>query len=183
MIKSYNSFVNEKLVKNKWTDINPLDYSDELISLVQNAYKKTDLGSFVKTEEDLLKSDWKAIDIDEYPDIESTIFYRESRPNETFSNYKIQGIGHDNTKESITVLLNKLKYLLENGDYWIEASGALENVLYKMNIPYIDDEETLKKLFPHSNLKMLKDRGKYNRTISNNKDITETVFGNVKFKK
>lgn len=182
MIKSYNYFVNENLAKNKWIDINPIEFSDELISLVQNAYKKTDMGSFVNTTKDLIKSNWKAIDIDEYPDIEATIFYRKSRSNELFSNYKIQGIGHDGEKKSINVVLNKLRYLLEGGDYWVEASGSVEKILYDMDVSYINDENVIKKLFPNSNVKMLNNKGKYERTI-NGKIIQETIFGNIKFKK
>lgn len=181
--KPISKALNETLPKNKWIDIdNKSQYSDELIDLVQTAYKKSSEGSFINTKKDIIPSEWLSIDFDENPDIDATIFYRKSRPNETWSGKKIQGIGHDGTREAINIVLNKLNKLLNQNGNWVEASEALEHILYKLGVPYIKNEKKAKNIFPNSNLKMTGDKGKYERTLENGKKIKETIFGKPQVK-
>ena len=65
--------------------------------------------------------------------------------------------------------------LLNGKGWWVEASGALEHILYKKNVKYINDEAVLKRVFPDATF--IDDRGKYKRAIKN-KTIIETMFGN-----
>lgn len=182
----YNKFkdsdtnFNPDVVKRKKTwymlDTNDiLKVSDNIIDLVKTAYQHTELGSFIKTENDLLKStNWIAIDWDEYPDADATIFGRKTK-----YGLKIQGIGHDGEAISKELVINKLCNILNKDGYWIEASGALEHVLYKNNVPYISSEDVAQMIFPNSDLKMIGDKGKYQRYI-NDKVIKETIFGKPK---
>jgi hypothetical protein len=176
IIKEYSEFVLESIPKNKWIKTDPIEYDDELISLVQNAYKNTPDGSFINTKRDAVKSEWLSIDIDEYPELDATIFYRGPRENEAWIGKKLQGIGHDGSIKSIGILLNKLNKLLNDNGIWIEASDQLEKILYKMNIPYVNDEELAKQIFPNSELKFIGDKGKYDRIIKSKGKI-ETIFG------
>jgi hypothetical protein len=166
----------EDLPKNKWVDVDPIKYSDDLISIVQTAYKNTPAGSFVNSKKDLMGSDWHSIDIDSDPDVDATIFYRKPRGGETWKGVKIQGIGHDGSRNAIDKVLKQLKTLLGRRGVWVEASDALEHVLYKMGVQYIDDQSVARKVFPNTGLEMTGNRGQYTRTAGSSK-VKETIFG------
>lgn len=149
-----------------------LKVSDNIIDLVKTAYSTTKDGSFVNNKSDIKRSFyWNAIDIDEYPDADAVIFGRKS-PN----GIKIQGIGHDGQVVAKKAVITKLIQLLNKNGYWVEASDALEHVLYKSNVPYVENEAMANSIFPNTNLKMIGDRGKYTRSESG-KIIKETIFG------
>ena len=167
----------EGLPKNKWVDVDPVKYSDDLISVVQTAYKSTPQGSFVNSKKDLMGSDWHSIDIDDEPDVDATIFYRKARGNESWKGIKIQGIGHDGSRPAIEKVLNRLKSMLSKKGVWIEASDALEHVLYKSGVNYISDEEMARKVFPDTDLEFTGNRGQYTRFAGSTK-VKETIFGN-----
>lgn len=181
LIESYKLFLEKELKKGKWGFPDVDDRADELIDLVQTAYRRTPEGSFVNSKGDLLPSEWLSIDFNQNPKLDATIFYREPRKNETWIGKKIQGLGHDDSKEAKTISLNKLIDVLGQDGVWVEASDALEHVLYKKGVPYIEDEDFLQSLFPNSGLKMTGDRGKYTRSVSGKK-IKETVFGKPRLK-
>ena len=184
MFKSFEEFINESIPKKKWVDLpKPVEYSLELINLVQKAYKKTDKGSFVNTAKDVDRSKWLSIDYDDYPDIDATIFYREARKDETWKGKKIQGIGHDNSKEGIQYVLGKLKEVLQQDGVWVEASDALEHVLYKMKVPYIKDSNLIEGIFPKGEVEFLNNKGKYQRKLATGELVTESIFGKPKLKK
>lgn len=152
-----------------------------LIEIVDIAYRNTNLGSFVKTMSDVLKSHWLVIDCDEYDDIDACIFYRQQRTNENWKGAKIQGIGHDGDYKAKRILMNKLiKVLNHNDGYWIEASGILESILNDKGVKKVTDKETLSKLFPDSKIEFI-ENGQYKRTLEDGSWVTETVFGNPKF--
>lgn len=155
-----------------------LKISDNIIDLIQTAYKNTDYGSFVNNEEDMLRSsDWFAIDIDNDPDADAVVFGRKTK-----FGLKIQGIGHDGKSMSKKIVLDKLYSLLNRDGFWIETSDKLEHLLYKNNIPYLEDIEKIKILFPESVIHMDGDKGRYVRTLKDNKRLRETVFGTPNFK-
>lgn len=173
-----------KLTKNHWElDISndaKLEVSDDLISLVQTAYSNTPQGSFVNNISNLLPSEWAIIDFDKDPDVDCAIFYRPARSNETWTGYKIQGLGHDGSRDSKDKSLEKLTQLLTKPSWWIEASDALRNVLLKRGLTPISDQNFLQKLFNDPNLHMI-DNGTYKRELSDS-IITESVFGNPKLR-
>ena len=45
----------------------------------------------------------------------------------------------------INLILKKLSNLLNQKGVWVEASDALEHILYKMGVPYIEDEDLIEK--------------------------------------
>ncbi len=170
-----------KLPKNQWVaDISNADKHEvggDLINLVQTAYSKTPQGSFVNSIKDVVPSDWHIIDFDEDPDVDSCIFYRGPRSNESWSGNKIQGIGHDGTSAGKQKVIGRTTDLLRQKGWWIESSDAMRAVLKKLNVPAVTDEKLLKKLFNDPNLKMI-DQDTYKRTLPTGGTVTETVFGN-----
>ena len=184
--KLISEYIEElSLKKGEWDNITPHVKSDpvakDIIDLIKTAYKDSSLGSFITSKSDLKNKNWLAIDYDDEPDIDATIFYREPRGNETWVGKKIQGIGHDGTLKSIEYVINKLKELLNKSGYWIEASEKLEKILYRIGVPYVDDEDLANKIFPNTNLKMIGKKGKYVR-VESGKKIEETIFGKPKVK-
>jgi hypothetical protein len=165
--------------KNVWYQLDDkevLVVSDNIIDLIKTAYNSTKLGSFVTSKSDLTRSIfWKSIDNDTDPHADAVIFGRKS-PN----GIKIQGIGHDGDKNSKDDIIKKLVSILKTPGYWIEASDALEHVLYKNNVPYVSSEKVGQSIFPNTNLKMIGDKGKYERTLENGTKIRETIFGRPK---
>lgn len=171
----------EDFQKMKWEIItsNPQKRleGERLIDIVDNAYKNTNLGSFVKTVSDVLKSHWFVIDCDEQDDIDACIFYREPRKNETWKGAKIQGIGHDGDYKAKKLLIEKLVNILNNKiGFWIEASDILESILSDKGAKKVEDINILRQLFPNSDIVML-ENGQYKRTLENGSWITESVFG------
>lgn len=178
-----------KFNKNSWklvvTDTAKTRLAPNFINLVQTAYAKTPEGSFVNTVKDVIPSNWIGIDWDKDPEADAVIFYRKNRPNEPWVGQKIQGIGHDAQRISIDKVIDKMKFYLKKDGWWVEASDALEHILYKdSSIPYIGSGLYASMIFPKTNLKMLNDRlkpGRYERTVSGHK-IKETIFGKPKLK-
>lgn len=168
-----------EFTKNRWslivTDNDKTNWAKELIDLVQNAYKNTNLGSFVQNSHQVRASDWVALDWDPDPELDCTVFYRSARPNEAWSGYKIQGIGHDGQAESKQKVLARVKNLLSKPGTWIESSDSLARTLGKLGLEPVTDEETLHRLFPNTNLRMMSDQS-YERDAGGRR-IREQVFG------
>ena len=170
-----------ELVKNRWqllvTSNEKHEWANNLIDLVHNAYKNTNLGSFVQNSSQVAASDWVALDWDPDPNLDCTVFYRRARPNESWTGYKIQGIGHDGKTESKQKVINRVKNLLTKPGVWIESSDAMARTLGKQGLNPVTDEQTLQQLFPNSNLTLLDNNGNYERIVDGRK-IREQVFGN-----
>jgi len=174
-----------KLTKNQWmADISnsaKQEIGGELINLVQTAYSNTSQGSFVNSIKDVIPSDWIIIDFDTDPDVDSCIFYRSPRGGELWSGHKIQGLGHDGTRASKDIAINKVNELLRLPGWWIESSGAMRTVLKKLDAPAITNVEVLQKLFNDPELTMI-DTDTYTRILPIGGRVSETVFGNPKVK-
>lgn len=180
--KEYNQYF-EDIKKGKWQDVKPEKRAEDLIRLVQIAYQNAPEGSFINSKRDLMGSDWHSIDWNKDPLLDATIFYRNPRSNETWKGIKIQGIGHNGQRPSIDIVLNRLKEMLNKRGIWVEASDAMEHVLYKMSAPYVDDEDFARKLFPNTDLKFTGKRpGQYTRKLQDGKRVTETIFGKPQLK-
>jgi hypothetical protein len=181
--ESYQNYLIEnEIPKGKWV-APPIkgQRGMELVKLVQSAYKNTTDGSYVNSISDLNPSKWLAKDYDTDPELDVTIFYRLPRSGEPWRGYKIQGIGHDGSPESKKRVLTKLKELLSKDGWWVEASDAMEHVLYKMGVPYIEDEGIVSGIFPNTDVKMTGNRGQYTRSLGS-KTLKETLFGRPKLK-
>jgi len=168
--------------KNKWAHLlvrDKTEYHQDLIGIVDSAYKHTTLGSFIKSMSDVKASEWVALDYDKDPDLDITIFYRPARSSETWVGNKIQGIGHDGERESKIKLMDKINKLLTTKGWWIEASDSLASALQKRGIRPETDQELLKKVFP-SITKFNPDHS-YERVAGSEK-IAEFVFGELRLK-
>jgi hypothetical protein len=179
----YVEFLSERPIfpKKSWeiliSNSDKIELSDELITLVQNAYKNTNLGSFVNSVKEVLPSDWVVMNWDDDPELDAVIFYRVARENEPWRGHKIQGIGHDNQTTSKKYIFEKIENLLKNRGWWIESSDAMRPSLKKINALSISDHDFLKKLFNDEHLTMIDD-DTYKRKLPNGDIIVETVFGN-----
>lgn len=166
--------------KHRWVDeissADKFELSDNLINLVQTAYKNTDMGSFVNKVSDVMPADWNVIDLDDDPDIDACVFYRGPRASDEWVGIKIQGIGHDGSKYSKAHAMAKVQRMLLIPGTWIEASGAIKSVLLRLNSNKISDERFLRKLLNSKDLRMI-DEYTYQRALSNGSIIEETVFG------
>jgi hypothetical protein len=169
-----------QLPKNRWELIvsndDKQELGHELVDLVRHAYSNTPHGSFVNSLRDVIPSDWNVIDWDQDPDVDSCVFYRKNRANESWVGFKIQGIGHDGTSVSKQKALSKVHELLSKNGTWIESSDAMRHVLLKLNLQPVTDKSLLQALFQNPNLEMVDDYT-YRRTLQNGQTITETVFG------
>lgn len=159
-------------------------YADDLIKLVQNAYRSTLVGSYVNRQEDVLASDWYAIRCEKSSVINAAIFFRSARPDEPWQGYKIQGAGHDGSNAAKELVVNKRKELARQKGWWMEAAGAVEHILYKdPTIPFISDQETARRIFPSADLKMTGEKGRYIRIVPGLKGVPQTIFGTPLLKK
>jgi len=174
-----------KLPKNHWELIisnnDKEELGTDLVSLVQTAYSNTPQGSFVNSIRDVIPSDWNVIDWDDDPDVDCCVFYRSNRGSESWTGYKIQGLGHDGARISKDKAINKTRELLSRPGIWIESSDAMRHLLKKLNIPVVTDEQFLQQLFNDPKLKMIED-DLYSRVLPNGNRISETVFGDPKLK-
>lgn len=157
-------------------------WGNDLIQLVQNAYKNTNLGSFVNSLHDVKRSDWLVLDWDDCNQPDSAIFYRKSLPNENWIGFKIQGIGYDNHLKSKQSAIEKVKQQLLKDGWWIESSHAMAKTLGKIGAPPVKDEKLLRAIFPNSNLKMLDQTGMYERSLDGGRVIQEHIFGKPQIK-
>lgn len=175
-----------ELPKNQWiTNISNADKHEvggDLVSLVQAAYGNTPQGSFINSIKDVIPSDWNIIDFDEDPDVDACVFYRKARAGETWNGHKIQGIGHDGTRQGKDHAISKVHGLLLTPGWWIESSDAMRATLMKINLRPVSDVKLLQKLFNDPKLKMV-DEYTYTRMLGNGVAVTETVFGHPSLKR
>jgi len=169
------------LKKNKWSliisDADKDAWGKELIELVNNAYMHTSLGSFVQDLYAVKNSEWSALDWDNDPDIDCTVFFRGPRANETWKGYKVQGLGHDGNPESKQKVIDKLVASLSRNGVWVESSDALAKTLAKRGAVPVTDEKLCRAIFPGTNLKMLdKNTGLYQRRAGD-RVINEIIYG------
>lgn len=174
----FKDYLTEFVKKGTWEHLmskDKEDYSADLIKLVDNAYKHTTLGSFVKSINDIKNSEWLVLDYDPNPELDIAIFYRGPRANENWKGYKIQGVGHDGQMESKVKMMAELVKVLSKDGYWIEASERMEAALRKANVRV--EKDNLKNIFP--SIEKINPDGSYVRTVDGNK-VKETIFGKPK---
>ncbi len=173
------------LPKNSWelliSTADKEEVSHDLVDLVQTAYTNTSDGSFINSLKDVIPSDWNVIDWDKDPDVDACVFYRKARANESWTGYKIQGIGHDGSRTSKDKAIQKIQQMLAKPGVWLESSDAMRAVLKKLNVPAVEDVRVLQALFNDPYLEMF-DNDTYDRRLPGGRVIRETVFGNPKLK-
>lgn len=163
------------------SDADKLEVSDTLMRLVSTAYAKTTMGSFIRARRDVLPSDWQVIDFDADPGLDAVIFYRGPRSNERWTGHKIQGLGHDGSRQAKDFAINKISSLLTTPGWWLESSHAMRSVLFRINAPVVSDQGLLRQLFNDPALQML-DQTTYTRKLDSGETVEETVFGKPKLR-
>jgi len=172
---SFKQYINEFVRKGVWEHLLTKDkseYSKDLINLVDNTYKHTSLGSFVKSVNDVKNSEWLVLDYTDNPHLDIAIFYRGPRADEHWKGKKIQGVGHDGTPVSKVKLMAELNKVLQQKGFWIEASERMEGALRKSGAHV--QKDGLNKIF--SGIIKINDDGSYVRDI-NGEHSKETIFG------
>lgn len=186
-LKSLEEFSNRKFLvesfldivkkKYKWVEIKKekhlKEIADNFFFLVNNSYAPLGGHPSIPDSDAVIRGNsvyWEAIDSDTDDDADAVIFGRKSD-----FGIKIQGIGHDKRRSSKSQVINKLANILKKRKgYWVEASDRLAEILFGMNVPYLEESDA-KKIFP--TIEYLGD-GKYRREVSKGKFHTETIFGN-----
>ena len=158
-------------------------WSENLINLVQSAYKKTHFGSFINSLNDVVKSDWLVLDWDENNMQECAIFYRGPRADENWLGNKIQGIGHDGRAISKSNVIGKVQTLLRGQGWWIESSRAMATTLGKAGLPAVKDEELLRAIFSTPTLSVIDNSGLYQRELPDGTPTREIVYGHPRVKR
>jgi hypothetical protein len=187
-MKSFKQFISESYPKDRWITITDpeekINNAKNLLDLVNIAYSKAPLGSFIKTVSDIKPSDWEVINLDDDPELESCVFFRTNRESDTWVGNKIQGIGHDgkfyNGVNSSKYAVDKIVELISQKGWWIEVSDALRSVLlrrYAGKFNIVTDVDILRKLYKDPELEMI-DEKTYTRRLSNNLIVSETTLGN-----
>ena len=111
------------------------------------------------------------INLDSDPEPDAFISYRK----EKYGN-KVVLLASDGEMESKSVLVKQLLKLMKTRGWFMEASHKVAKILMKNNVPYLDDEEKVKKIL-YPDIVWLGD-GEYERYLrGTNMLMRERIFG------
>jgi hypothetical protein len=172
-----NPLLQEELPKNKWVDL-PSDqkseYAEDIFDLINTAYTPIGGNLNYKSAADVLgaeaDADYEVINIDDDPDPEALISYKEKQ-----SGKKLTAMGHDGSKEAKSLSLNHIVDLLKKPGYYLEVSGKLQDILLSKGAPVVKDQELIQKVLKGKKLEFNED-GTYQRFIGGEKH-TKTLLG------
>lgn len=149
-------------IKNKFVKLNNRDVielGDEIINLINNAYKRIGGHFELKSIDDLLKTDltyWVSNDNDEDPNADVVIGGKPTN----FGN-KLTIIGQDGTPKSKAEVIDKMRNLLKSKGFYTEVDT---NIASKIGLPPITDENIIKSVIGKPDIKVNPD-GSYDRMI------------------
>ena len=159
--------------KNTWFPLSKgeiKDVEEEILDLIQNAYAPIGGHPNYKSVSDLAGSDYEIIDLDDDPELDA-VSVTKKRAGGT----KHVGIGHDGTSPGKRGAISRTIDKLDEPSNYIEASGAIENILRKANVIQVTDEETIRKALKGKEIEMYDD-GSYDRVLGGKKYI-KTMWG------
>ena len=167
------------LPKNKWITIPKselLSYKDEIFNLISTAYSP--IGghpNFSKPEDVMGKGgdEYEAIDLDDDPEIDAVSVSKERS-----NNHKLVALGHDNSKEAKSSVVNHKASQLKHSGYFIEVSGKMKDILQGKGVEVIDDEALVNKILKGKDIEWL-GNGEYKRKIGDQYHI-KTLMGKPK---
>ena len=164
-------------VKNQFVQLSNKDLTDlgeEIINLINNAYKYIGGHFELRKPEDLLSTDltyWIGNDNDEDPNSDVVIGGKDT----TFGT-KLTTIGQDGTSQSKVEAIEKLRNLLRTKGFYVEADL---NLASKIGLPPITDEDTIKNIIGKSDI-VFNDDGSYQRDIKGHLS-TKVLIGVPKY--
>ena len=159
--------------KNKWVPLSGNDIKDlevDILDLIQNAYGPIGGHPNYKSVSDLAGSDYEIIDLDDDSGLDAVTVTKQRA-----GGTKHVGIGHDGTSPGKRGAIGRTIDKLDEPSNYIEASGAIENILRKANVEQVTDEETIRKALKGKEIKMYDD-GSYDRILGGKK-YRKTMFG------
>jgi len=162
--------------KNKWVPLSGndiKDLEDDILGLIQNAYGPIGGHPNYKSVSDLAGSDYEVIDLDDDSDLDAVTVTKQRS-----GGTKHVGIGHDGTSPGKRGAIGRTIDKLDEPSNYIEASGAIENILRKANVTQVTDEETIRKALKGKEIKMYDD-GSYDRMLGGKK-FKKSMFGKPK---
>ena len=162
--------------KNKWVPLSGndiKDLEDDILDLIQNAYGPIGGHPNYKSVSDLAGSDYEIIDLDDDPDLDAVTVTKQRA-----GGTKHVGIGHDGISPGKRGAIGRTIDKLDEPSNYIEASGAIENILRKAGVVQVTDEETIRKALKGKEIKIYDD-GTYDRILGGKK-YRKTMFGKPK---
>lgn len=162
--------------KNKWVPLSGNDIKDlevDILDLIKTAYDPIGGHPNYKSVSDLAGSDYEIIDLDDDPDLDAVTVTKQRA-----GGTKHVGIGHDGTSPGKRGAIGRTIDKLDEPSNYIEASGAIENILRKAGVVQVDDEETIRKALKGKEIKVYDD-GTYDRILGGKK-YRKTMFGKPK---
>jgi len=169
---------NEGFEKGSWeylTDKEKSEFSDEIFTLIDNAYASLGGNPNYQSSSDVEGSERDAnylvIDFDDDDDLD-VVIVDKSKPSGT----KAAAMGHDGSKASRSLAVNFAAIMLKKKGHYIEVSGKLKDILIAKGVPVVTDEETIQRVMKGKNIEM-NDDGTYQRYLGGEKH-TKTMMGN-----
>ena len=159
--------------KNTWFPLSKgeiKDVEEEILDLIQKAYAPIGGHPNYKSVSDLAGSDYEIIDLDDDPELDAVTVTKQRA-----GGTKHVGIGHDGTSQGKRGAIGRTIDKLDEPSNYIEASGAIENILRKANVTQVTDEETIRKALKGKEIEMYDD-GSYNRGLGGKK-YRKTMWG------
>ena len=173
MIKLTDLLNEIEIPKNNWKPISKDELKDiekEILDLIQNAYGPIGGHPNYKSVSDLAGSDYEVIDLDDDPNLDAVTVTKQRS-----GGTKHVGLGHDGTSAGKRGAIGYTIDQLSKPSNYIEASGAVENILRKAGVVQVTDEETIRKALKGKEIKMYDD-GSYDRVLGGKK-YRKTMFG------
>jgi hypothetical protein len=165
-----------EIQRGEWFEPKNLDeYKKQILKLIQTAYAPIGGNLKFNTVSDITKAGgqfFKVVDLDSDDDIDAVLVYK----NRDAGNKGV-AMGHDGSRLSKSHSTKKILNDLNRKYYFLEASGPMEKLLLKANVPYVDNENIVKKILKKE-IEWVGD-GKYYRDISGNK-VQKRLFGTPK---
>lgn len=153
----------------------PDDILDELYLMFKSTYKQ--MGNIIRTvtsSEKLKRHKYVLLlDYDDDNSFDSFIIYNTVQ----YGN-KIAYLGSKNNIVAKSKLIEKLKELLTNGGWFIEGGRKIENFCVKYRIPFIDDEEIIKKIIKNKKIELIAN-GYYKRFAAFGVAVKKRLYGTL----
>lgn len=159
-IKTFESFGNDypKGIFIELSHGKTMQYADQILDLIKNAYSKKGGNIEIKSTQDLKNGDityWVLKDIDQDPDVDLAIGGKFTK-----NGVKVTVLGQDGSKEAKKESIKKMMDLMKSGGFYAEMDRDLAD---KLNLTIITDEDIIRKVI-NKDLKYNQD-GSYDRKI------------------